>query len=202
MERPPSPVSQLPPVPPRLDLLQQRAPSSHNAPGQGATAKVVCVEIRTTGFFTFVLIVVSPNETDLRSVSKHCLNKVNKLHETGQIKCKISCVFIKDDYKPCLVPPSQVSASHRDKPLPLPPAQRDLPPPPPPERPALVGQDSRLQRRPLPSTPDQPSWASNYMIPRLATKAPPGPPVLSTPPQVNGGGAQAASNAIYCLSAR
>uniref|UniRef100_A0AAQ5X6J2 E3 ubiquitin-protein ligase CBL n=1 Tax=Amphiprion ocellaris TaxID=80972 RepID=A0AAQ5X6J2_AMPOC len=40
VERPPSPVSQLPPVPPRLDLLQQRSSSSHNALGQGATAKV------------------------------------------------------------------------------------------------------------------------------------------------------------------
>lgn len=40
IERPASPVSQLPPVPPRLDLLQQRPPSSHSALGQGATAKV------------------------------------------------------------------------------------------------------------------------------------------------------------------
>eukprot|EP00066_Takifugu_rubripes_P020285 XP_011609551.1 PREDICTED: E3 ubiquitin-protein ligase CBL-like [Takifugu rubripes] len=138
VERPPSPVSQLPPVPPRLDLLQQRASSSHNAPGQGATAKV--------------------------------------------------------------------SASHRDKPLPLPPSLRDLPPPPPPERPLLVSQDSRLQRRPLPSTPDQPAWTSNYMVPRPATKAGPVPPGLSSA-QVNGSPvegikAQAASNAIYCLSAR
>uniref|UniRef100_A0A8P4KCB0 E3 ubiquitin-protein ligase CBL n=1 Tax=Dicentrarchus labrax TaxID=13489 RepID=A0A8P4KCB0_DICLA len=41
VERPPSPVSQLPPVPPRLDLLQQRPSSSHSAQGQGATAKVL-----------------------------------------------------------------------------------------------------------------------------------------------------------------
>uniref|UniRef100_A0A7N6FI93 E3 ubiquitin-protein ligase CBL n=1 Tax=Anabas testudineus TaxID=64144 RepID=A0A7N6FI93_ANATE len=127
IERPASPVSQLPPVPPRLDLLQQRPPSSHS-----------------------------------------------------------------------------VAATHRDKPLPLPPALRELPPPPPPERPSLVGQDSRLQRRPLPSTPDQPSWAANYMVPRPATKA---PSALSTAPQSNGTSGegsklQSATNAVYCLAAR
>lgn len=100
----------------------------------------------------------------------------------------------------CLHP--QIAATHRDKPLPLPPALRELPPPPPPERPSLVGQDSRLQRRPLPSTPDQPSWASNYMVPRPVTKA-----ALSSTPQSNGTGGegskpQAATNAIYCLATR
>ncbi|XP_069565848.1 E3 ubiquitin-protein ligase CBL-like [Brachyistius frenatus] len=134
VERPPSPVSQLPPVPPRLDLLQQR--SSHSPLSQSAAAKI--------------------------------------------------------------------AATHRDKPLPLPPALRELPPPPPPERPSLVSQDSRLQRRPLPSTPDQPAWASNYMVPRPATKVPPTTP---TPPQSNGTGAeggkpQVATNAVYCLSGR
>ncbi|XP_028276703.1 E3 ubiquitin-protein ligase CBL-like isoform X2 [Parambassis ranga] len=133
VERPPSPVSQLPPVPPRLDLLQQR---SHNALGQGATAKI--------------------------------------------------------------------AATHRDKPLPLPPTLRDLPPPPPPERPSLVGQESRLQRRPLPSTPDQPAWAANYMVPRPPTKA---PSALSSIPQSNGttgegSKPQSATNAVYCLAAR
>lgn len=97
-----------------------------------------------------------------------------------------------------------MAATHRDKPLPLPPALRELPPPPPPERPSLVGQDSRLQRRPLPSTPDQPAWAANYMVPRPVTKA---LPTVSTPPQssgANGEGSklQAATNAVYCLSAR
>ncbi|XP_075878609.1 E3 ubiquitin-protein ligase CBL-like [Nelusetta ayraudi] len=132
VERPPSPVSQLPPVPPRLDLLQQRPPGSHSA--QGATAKV--------------------------------------------------------------------SATHRDKPLPLPPALRELPPPPPPERPPLGGQDSRLQRRPLPSTPDQPSWASNYMVPRPATKASVSPLPASSSSNGEGSKAQVATNAVYCLSAR
>lgn len=135
VERPASPVSQLPPVPPRLDLLQQRPSGSHSHLGPGATAK-------------------------------------------------------------------QVAATHRDKPLPLPPALRELPPPPPPERPPLVGQDSRLQRRPLPSTPDQPTWAGNYMVPRPATKA---PPAVSSIHQSNGAEGikpQAATNAIYCLAAR
>ncbi|KAG7217051.1 hypothetical protein INR49_027590 [Caranx melampygus] len=135
VERPPSPVSQLPPVPPRLDLLQQRPSTSHGALGQGATAKI--------------------------------------------------------------------AATHRDKPLPLPPALRELPPPPPPERPSLVGQDSRLQRRPLPSTPDQAAWASNYMVPRPATKA---LSALSSPAQsmeASGEASkpQSATNAIYCLAA-
>ncbi|CAK6971391.1 E3 ubiquitin-protein ligase CBL-like isoform X1 [Scomber scombrus] len=138
VERPPSPVSQLPPVPPRLDLLQQRPSGSHSALNQGATSKM--------------------------------------------------------------------AATHRDKPLPLPPSLRELPPPPPPERPSLVGggQDSRLQRRPLPSTPDQPAWASNYMVPRPATKA---PAALSSAPQSNGTGGegskpQTATNPVYCLAAR
>uniref|UniRef100_A0A8C2WGM0 E3 ubiquitin-protein ligase CBL n=1 Tax=Cyclopterus lumpus TaxID=8103 RepID=A0A8C2WGM0_CYCLU len=135
VERPPSPVSQLPPVPPRLDLLQQRPCSSHSAQTQGATSKM--------------------------------------------------------------------AATHRDKPLPLPPALRELPPPPPPERPSLVGQDSRLQRRPLPSTPDQAAWASNYMVPRPATKAL-SAASSSSGPQNNGTSgegskAQAATNVVYCM---
>ncbi|KAM6906873.1 E3 ubiquitin-protein ligase CBL-like [Xenentodon cancila] len=138
VERPASPVSQLPPVPPRLDLLQQRSSSSHAALGQGATAKIM--------------------------------------------------------------------ATHRDKPLPPPPALRELPPPPPPERPPLVVQDSsRLQRRPLPSTPDQPAWASNYMVPRPATKAPSAVSSSTLSNGTNGEGSKthhAATNAIYCLAAR
>ncbi|XP_028825900.1 E3 ubiquitin-protein ligase CBL isoform X2 [Denticeps clupeoides] len=48
---------------------------------------------------------------------------------------------------------SKAPYNHKDKPLPLPPALRDLPPPPPPDRPLPIGQESRMQRRPLPSTP-------------------------------------------------
>uniref|UniRef100_A0A8C6MJX8 E3 ubiquitin-protein ligase CBL n=1 Tax=Nothobranchius furzeri TaxID=105023 RepID=A0A8C6MJX8_NOTFU len=92
----------------------------------------------------------------------------------------------------------KIAATHRDKPLPPPPGLRELPPPPPPERPSLTGPDSRFQRRPLPSTPDQPAWAANYMVPRPATKA---PSALSSIPQssTNGEAAkpQVATNAVY-----
>uniref|UniRef100_A0A8C5AFA2 E3 ubiquitin-protein ligase CBL n=1 Tax=Gadus morhua TaxID=8049 RepID=A0A8C5AFA2_GADMO len=117
------------------------------------------------------------------------------------------------EYKVLHLPTTtQVLAPHRDKPLPLPPALRELPPPPPPERPspAPPSQDVRLQRRPLPSTPDQPSWAANYMVPRPVSKAPlaPGAP---PPPQTNGAeaskapaaaAAAAATNIIYCQATR
>ncbi|XP_076017360.1 E3 ubiquitin-protein ligase CBL-like [Genypterus blacodes] len=136
VERPPSPVSQLPPVPPRLDLLHQRPTTSLGPLGPAATVKM--------------------------------------------------------------------TANHRDKPLPLPPALRELPPPPPPERHSTVSQDSKLQRRPLPSTPDQPAWAVNYMVPRSIAKA---PSVLSSMPQSNGASVEGAkpqvvTNAVYCLAAR
>ncbi|KAM7373935.1 hypothetical protein PAMP_006619 [Pampus punctatissimus] len=95
---------------------------------------------------------------------------------------------------------TKMAATHRDKPLPMLPALRELPPRPP----SLVGQDSRLQRRPLPSTPDQPAWASNYMVPRPVAK---GPSAQPSTPQSNGTGGegnkpQAATNAVYCLAAR
>ncbi|KAM4620746.1 E3 ubiquitin-protein ligase CBL-like isoform 2-T2 [Polymixia lowei] len=100
---------------------------------------------------------------------------------------------------------AKIPAPHRDKPLPLPPALRELPPPPPPERPSpLPAHDTRLQRRPLPSTPDQPGWAANYMVPRPVAKT---PSALGSAPQSNGastegGKTPVATNAIYCLAAR
>ncbi|MGH0149927.1 UNVERIFIED_CONTAM: hypothetical protein FKN15_016264 [Acipenser sinensis] len=102
-ERPPSPMSlapqaSLPPVPPRLDLLQHRPCNPPGASSPGATSKA--------------------------------------------------------------------SSHHKDKPLPLPPAQRDLPPPPPPDRLHSSGGEGRLQRRPLPITPGE--------LPR--DKLPPTPP--------------------------
>ncbi|KAM3869630.1 E3 ubiquitin-protein ligase CBL-like [Diretmus argenteus] len=99
---------------------------------------------------------------------------------------------------------TKIPAPHRDKPLPLPPALRELPPPPPPERPSLAGQDSRLQRRPLPSTPDQPAWASNYMVPRPVAKALPAAVSISQSNGASGEGSKlpVATNAVYCLAAR
>lgn len=66
---------------------------------------------------------------------------------------------------------SKVPSHHKDKPLPLPPTLRDLPPPPPPDRPHPAGADNRLPRRPLPSTPGEPS----------RDKLPPAPPNRNMP---------------------
>ncbi|NP_001007331.1 E3 ubiquitin-protein ligase CBL [Danio rerio] len=66
---------------------------------------------------------------------------------------------------------SKAPSHHKDKPLPLPPALRDLPPPPPPDRPHPAGADNRLPRRPLPSTPGDPS----------RDKLPPAPPNRNMP---------------------
>ncbi|XP_067306813.1 E3 ubiquitin-protein ligase CBL isoform X2 [Pseudorasbora parva] len=66
---------------------------------------------------------------------------------------------------------SKAPSHHKDKPLPLPPALRDLPPPPPPDRPHPAGSDNRLPRRPLPSTPGE--------APR--EKMPPTPPNRNMP---------------------
>uniref|UniRef100_A0A8C7U5Y2 E3 ubiquitin-protein ligase CBL n=1 Tax=Oncorhynchus mykiss TaxID=8022 RepID=A0A8C7U5Y2_ONCMY len=97
----------------------------------------------------------------------------------------------------------QIAALHRDKPLPLPPALRELPPPPPPERPSPLGPtEGRLQRRPLPCTPPEPNWASNYMVPRPVAKALPqtnGPSDSDCIPRAK---PLAATNAIYSLAIR
>ncbi len=65
----------------------------------------------------------------------------------------------------------QAPSHHKDKPLPLPPILRDLPPPPPPDRPNPTGSDNRLPRRPLPSTPGEPT----------RDKLPPAPPNRNMP---------------------
>lgn len=159
-------------MPPRLDLLQQRPASSHSALGSGATPKVS----------------VHVLDQFLRKPSRTTLQQ--QLRRTTEVKILFYLPF-----------PLQMAATHRDKPLPLPPALRELPPPPPPERPSLA-QDSRLQRRPLPSTPDQPAWAANYMIPRPATKAPPTLSSQSNGTSGDGSKLQSATNAVYCLAAR
>ncbi|CAB1352428.1 unnamed protein product [Coregonus sp. 'balchen'] len=99
-------------------------------------------------------------------------------------------------------PPSPVT------PLPPVPPRLDLLQPRPPSSPGALGQGAtpkakgRLQRRPLPCTPPEPNWASNYMVPR---------PVANAPPQTNGPSDSdciprakplAATNAIYSLAVR
>ncbi|XP_040181454.1 E3 ubiquitin-protein ligase CBL isoform X1 [Rana temporaria] len=130
VERPPSPMSAppqaaLPPVPPRLDLLHQRAQSTQGASSPAAISKA----------------------------------------------------------------PS--SLHHKDKPLPVPPALRDLPPPPPPDRPHSIAGENRPQRRPLPSTPtDKPlpfsgSRPADPWPSRSVPKVP--PPSLATNDPWTGG---------------
>ncbi|XP_029556131.1 E3 ubiquitin-protein ligase CBL [Salmo trutta] len=96
---------------------------------------------------------------------------------------------------------TKIAALHRDKPLPLPPALRELPPPPPPERPSPLGPpEGRLQRRPLPCTPPEPNWASNYMVPRHVAKAPPQTNGPSDSDCIHRAKPLAATNAIYSLA--
>lgn len=83
------------------------------------------------------------------------------------------------------------SLHHKDKPLPVPPALRDLPPPPPPDRPHSIAGESRPQRRPLPSTPtDKPlpfsgSRPADPWPSRSVPKVP--PPSLATNDPWTGG---------------
>uniref|UniRef100_A0A3P8SN68 E3 ubiquitin-protein ligase CBL n=1 Tax=Amphiprion percula TaxID=161767 RepID=A0A3P8SN68_AMPPE len=118
------------------------------------------------------------------------------------VLCVFASLLINNPYTPSYIHPDGSHAPRQASTSASSPERAS--PPPPPERPSLVVQDSRLQRRPLPSTPDQPAWAANYMIPRPATKA---PSALSSTPQSNGTGGegskpQAATNAVYCLAAR
>ncbi|KAJ7997004.1 hypothetical protein DPEC_G00224410 [Dallia pectoralis] len=97
----------------------------------------------------------------------------------------------------------KITALHRDKPLPLPPALRELPPPPPPDRPSPLGPpEGRLQRRPLPCTPPEPNWASNYMVPRPVAKAAPQADLPNENDCIPRAKPQAVSNAIYSVAAR
>lgn len=95
----------------------------------------------------------------------------------------------------------QAPSHHKDKPLPIPPALRDLPPPPPPDRPHATGAapDGRLQRRPLPCTPGEPprdklpptppnrplsDWTSRP-VPKAPTSSSPSPSVSSSSTQAH-----------------
>ncbi|KAK1882437.1 E3 ubiquitin-protein ligase CBL [Dissostichus eleginoides] len=113
VERPPSPVSQLPPVPPRLDLLQRPCSS------QGATAKI--------------------------------------------------------------------SATHRDKPLPLPPALRET---------------AGCRGGPSPRPPTNRHGPQTTWFPARQPRSCPPPRPSPLPPNGDAIKPQAATNAVYCLAAR
>ena len=81
------------------------------------------------------------------------------------------CVFTVCDCVSSL----QMGATHRDKPLPLPPSLRELPPPPPPpERPLRARPGLQTsEETPALDPPTSPPGPPTTWSPRPATKAPP-----------------------------
>lgn len=153
VERPPSPMSitpqsSLPPVPPRLDLIPHRPQNPTGASSPGVTSKVSRCALLS---LVRVWLCHSSNEAP-ESLAGLVANYNDDLWPPVVER------DLKGDSASQLFFLLQAASHHKDKPLPLPPALRDLPPPPPPDRPHSAGtaSDGRLQRRPLPSTPGEP----------------------------------------------
>lgn len=165
VERPPSPLSiapqaVVPPVPPRLDLLPLRPTNPPGASSPGATSKVNAQAWNDSPRFL-------PSVPQFGIYKAFFLNTSN-----GNFRVRISRTLLHIQFLiSSLSFIIQAPSHHKDKPLPLPPTLRDLPPPPPPDRPPPTGSDNRLPRRPLPSTPGEPS----------RDKLPPAPPNRNMP---------------------